>query len=61
LETGELKALRTVSTALLESRFQSVPEKYLRLVESMNASELQRLTLQIGKSDTLEQLFPDAK
>jgi hypothetical protein len=60
IETGELRAMRTVAVALLESRFQSVPHTYLRRVEAMTVPELHQFTLRIAKADKIEHLFPDA-
>ena len=59
LERGMEKALRDVATALLENRFQTVPESINAKMAVMNTVQLRELAIRVPNAATLDELFPE--
>ena len=59
MEQGLEKALRDVATALLENRFQSVPESIAARIAAMNAVQLRELVIRVPNAGSVAELFPE--
>lgn len=58
VEQGAEKTARDIATALLESRFQSLPEAVRARLQLMKQPELRELILKINAASSLDELFP---
>ncbi len=59
IEQGIEQALRDVATALLENRFQSLPEAISAKMAAMNAAQLRDLAIRVPNAGSLAELFPE--
>lgn len=59
IEQGMEKALRDVATALLENRFQSLPESIIAKMAVMNAVQLRELAIRVPNAGSIAELFPE--
>ena len=59
MERGMEKALRDVATALLENRFQSLPESINAKMAVMNAVQLRELAIRVPNAGSVAELFPE--
>jgi hypothetical protein len=57
IEQGALRTLRTVAIALLESKFQSVPEHFTQKIHQLPTAALQELVVKIPNAATLDNVF----
>jgi hypothetical protein len=57
MELGSLDTLRTVAMALLESRFQTVPETFAQSILQLPAPALHTLIIKIPNASAVNELF----
>jgi len=57
---GKENAMRNAATALLESKYRSVPQRFLERIDTLGYDELLALVVRIPNAASMESLFPSS-